>query len=170
MRKISLITSQDHFLIVMQSDEINEEGVCLNEHPGTWPANTSIFCSQGAYKAHTKSDLGNWSSVQISNSPTFFTMTENKPGISVMTGVPTVFIVFIPKDVSVINTWKNSETSPLEFLGSEWEGWDIILDAARREEFVVMSEGVSDVKRDPDTLEIIENNILTVDASDLTWS
>jgi len=165
MRKLKMITVQDHLLQIVETTEQNDEYSCVevgSEDRNCLLDEFSVFIVDGAIRNFTKDESGNWVAQHTINSPEWIVAKENVVMGSIGFTPTSRILKILPRDRDVLMKpiIRNAELeSPkYDMNGLSAENIDDIM-AVDRETFNVMAYWSLKRKMDPNTFEEIIETI-----------
>ena len=161
MRKFKLITTQDHFLVLVEVQNENQEVTCIDVDTGLrglYPTETAGFIADGSATVFLKVGAGDWNKIYEETGPCMTFCYPNTAEIgSVTTSSSYRAIGIHPKTQSTLDQWK-------PFLGLTDDQITTMLDPSMRESFVEIYSYTMVREMDPDTFEELASTSLVLDS------
>ena len=164
MKKLKLITTQDHVLLIVETIHVNEEITCRPTNQETkravLPAETTALMCDGTVSYFVLDSSDNWVKSDEKSSPRFAIAASGEQGGSSVSSVSRV-IEIQSKDRVVSDIWR-------EFNHLTNEQVDIITDPSNRESFIELFSVSDEHLVDPDTFSdlgtssVVEDSEITI--------
>ena len=160
MRKFKLITTQDHFLVLVEVQNENQEVTCIDVDTGLrglYPTEAAGFIADGSATVFLKFGSGAWNKINEVAAPcmTFFSGAAELGSVSTSSSYRAIGIH--PKTQSTLDQWK-------PFLGLTDDQINTMLDPSMRESFVEIYSYTMVREMDPDTFEELASTSLVLDS------
>ena len=129
MRKIKIITSQDHLLIFIECTEENDEITCINKTTNlrSFPPPFAAFGLTGTFRQFRKDNAGEWQTTRTSTAPRILFRDDDVEAGHVSVS-NTVVVGVLPKKSEILTNWNNTlgEASVNTTLNTTRESHDVI--------------------------------------------
>ena len=160
MRKIKIITTQDHWIVLNEVQNENQEVTCIDAETGIrgmYPTESTAFTAEGSVTSFLKDGSDNWEYTINEVAPEFTFLEGGAELGCVSTSSFFRSIGIYPKDSIVVNQWK-------PFIGINDDQITAILDPTMRESFVEICSFTMNREMDSDTFEELALSSLVSDS------
>jgi|TARA_R110000824_G_scaffold49838_23_gene139728 hypothetical protein len=110
MRNLKTVTTQDHILVIIATDETEAEVTCVTTEEGkrVFPAPFTSFNLEGSFKTFTTNSTGHWNFHRNGVTPIMMFRIQDMESGTVAETANSLVISVMPKDRDYLEKWKQS--------------------------------------------------------------
>ena len=109
MRNLKTVTTQDHILVIIATDESEAEVTCTTTSGNrVYPAPFTSFNLEGSFKTFTTNSTGHWNFHRNGKTPIMMFRIQDMESGTVAETANTLVISVMPKDRDYLEKWHTS--------------------------------------------------------------